>query len=83
MTTPNEQLRLGLVIAPDLGGELADDLLVDTFHLDLRVFGDTHREAFRNRMKNRVGFAEGEVEGLALDALFVASNDHVRVHALH
>lgn len=55
------------VVAADLGGELADELFVDAFHLDLGVVRDRDLEVGRDRVEQRMGAAQLEVEVVALD----------------
>jgi len=60
-------VRLRLVVSADFSGELADELLVDTFHLDLGVFVHRDGETGRDRVKEWVGTAQGKVQIAALD----------------
>lgn len=58
---------LGWVVVAHFGGELADELLVDSFHLNLRIVSDSNGETFRDGMEDGMGFTEAEVEVVAFD----------------
>jgi hypothetical protein len=60
-------VRLGWIEAANLGSELTDELLVDSFDLDLGVFNDSDVETRRDGVKEWVGTTEREVEVCALD----------------
>ena len=49
------------------GGDLADELLVDAFDLDLGVVGDGDLDALGDREKHGVRIAKAQVQLLALD----------------
>ena len=51
----------------DIRGHLADELLVDAFDRDLGVFRHRDFDVLRNWKQDRVGFAEAQIEVLALD----------------
>ena len=42
------------IIVTNFSGELANELLVDSFHLDLRVLSNSYFETFWNGVKNWV-----------------------------
>src|SRR3954447_9529107 len=68
-------VRLGLAHAPEVGGELADDLLVGPGHVDLRRALQRHRHTRRDRDGDLVGVADRQHDvlaallGLVADAL--------------
>ena len=49
------------VVAANVGGELADSVLVDAFNGDLGVLFDRDLDRVRDRVENRVGEAEADV----------------------
>src|SRR6186713_2040226 len=57
---------LGLAPAADLGGELADGLLVDTADQDRGLVGSLHLHAFRHVQIDVVAVAELQLELVAL-----------------
>jgi hypothetical protein len=57
----------GRIEAADFGSELTDELLVDSFHLDLGVFNDCDAETRGDGVKEWMGAAEREVEVRAFD----------------
>src|SRR5690606_10727284 len=63
---------LGLAPAADLGGKLADSLLVDPGDLDRGLIGGLHLEAFRHVEIDVVAVAELQLELAALRARTIA-----------
>ena len=55
-------VRLGRIVGADVGGDLADQLAVDAFDLDLGVFRDGDLDALRDREMDVVREAEVQVE---------------------
>src|SRR5215204_5816491 len=82
-------VRLGLAITTDLGGHLADLLLVRALDQDLGLRRRLDRDPLGRRVDDRVREAEREVQVLALRLRTVADADQLELllvalrHAVH
>ena len=63
---------LGRTLHANLGGNLADLLLGDALHVDVRVVGDLEGDVLGGLVDDRVRVAEREVKILALERDTVA-----------
>src|SRR5690242_18366354 len=72
-------VRLGLTIATDLGGHLADLLLVRALDQDLRLRRGLDRDALGRRVDDRVREAERQVQVLALRLCAIADADELEL----
>src|SRR4051794_1728779 len=70
---------IGLAQAPDVGGDLADQLAVDAGHGDVRLLVDRHVDPRRDVVDDRVRVAEREDHLLALELGAIADADDVEL----
>ena len=59
-------IRLDRLVEFDGGSDLANHVTIGTGDEELRAVGDDDRDAYRYRVTNRVGVAEGEVADVPL-----------------
>ena len=59
-------VRLGRIVGADIGGDLSDEMLINSLNRDLGVVSDGYLDFLRDREENRVGVADGKVELVSL-----------------